>query len=90
MAHARRKFHELWANHRSKVGEQALKFFQALHDVERDAADLDIDARRALRQEKVKPVADALKQWLDEQRQKVPDGSATAKASTTADGDGKR
>ena len=26
-AHARRKFHELWANHGSKVGEQALKFF---------------------------------------------------------------
>ena len=80
MAHARRKFHELWANHQSKVAEQALKFFQALYDVERDAADLDIDARRALRQEKAKPVADALKQWLDEQRQKVPDGSAMAKA----------
>lgn len=29
---------------------------------------------------RAKPVADALKQWLDEQRQKVPDGSATAKA----------
>ena len=27
MAHARRKFHELWANHGSQVGEQALKFF---------------------------------------------------------------
>ncbi len=25
MAHARRKFHELWANHGSQVGEQALK-----------------------------------------------------------------
>ena len=27
LAHARRKFHELWANHKSQVGEQALKFF---------------------------------------------------------------
>jgi transposase len=80
MAHARRKFHELWANHQSKVGEQALKFFQALYDVERDAARLDIEARKTQRQEHAKPVADALKQWLDEQRQKVPDGSATAKA----------
>ncbi len=80
MAHARRKFHELWANHQSKVGEQALKFPQALYDVERDVAALDIEARQAVRQEKGKPVADALKQWLDEQRQKVPDGSATAKA----------
>lgn len=80
MAHARRKFHELWASHQSKVAEQALKFFQALYDVERDAADLDIEARQAMRQDKAKPVANALKQWLDEQRQKVPNGSATAKA----------
>ncbi|RXT65863.1 IS66 family transposase [Pseudomonas syringae] len=80
MAHARRKFHELWANHQSKVGEQALKFFQALYDVERDAADLNADDRRSLRLERAKPIADALKQWLDEHRQKVPDGSATAKA----------
>ena len=29
---------------------------------------------------KARPVADALQQWLTQQRQKVPDGSATAKA----------
>ncbi len=39
MAHARRKFHELWVNHGSQVGEQALKFFAALYDVEREVAD---------------------------------------------------
>ncbi|CAM5783895.1 IS66 family transposase [Rhizobacter fulvus] len=31
LAHARRKFHELWANHKSAVGEDALKFFVQLH-----------------------------------------------------------
>ena len=36
MAHARRKFHELWANHGSTVGEQALKFFGKLYEVERE------------------------------------------------------
>ena len=36
MAHARRKFHELWANHGSQVGEQALKFFIQLYEVERE------------------------------------------------------
>ena len=36
MAHARRKFHELWANHGSQVGEQALKFFVQLYEVERE------------------------------------------------------
>jgi transposase len=79
MAHARRKFHELWANHGSQVGEQALKFFGALYDVEREVADANsqtrLDARRRSR-----PVADALHQWMRQQRQKIPDGSATARA----------
>ena len=30
MAHARRKFHELRANHASKIGEQALRYFVAV------------------------------------------------------------
>jgi transposase len=38
MAHARRKFHELWANHGSKVGEQALRYFQVLFKIEEEAA----------------------------------------------------
>jgi len=80
MAHARRKFHELWANHGSQVGEQALKFFVKLYEVEREVQHRTPDERKAIRQEKTKPIADALHQWLTQQRQKVPDGSATAKA----------
>ena len=80
MAHARRKFHELWANHASPVGEQALKFFGKLYEVEREVRDLPADERRAIRQDKSLPIADALHQWLTQQRQKVPDGSATARA----------
>jgi transposase len=80
MAHARRKFHELWANHGSQVGEQALKFFIQLYEIEREVRDLPADERRAIRQDKAKPIADALHQWLAQQRQKVPDGSATARA----------
>jgi len=80
MAHARRKFHELWANHGSPVGEQALKFFIQLYEVERDVQPLPPDERKAVRQQRSKPIADALHQWLTQQRQKVPDGSATARA----------
>jgi transposase len=80
MAHARRKFHELWANHGSPVGERALKFFIQLYEIEREVRELPADERRAIRQNKTKPIADALHQWLTQQRQKVPDGSATAKA----------
>lgn len=80
MAHARRKFHELWANHGSQVGEQALKFFGELYDVERMVADGTAEHRCDIRQRRSRPVADAMHQWLRQQRQKVPDGSATAKA----------
>ena len=80
LAHARRKFHELWANHKSTLAEEALKLFGLLYDVEREVRDLDAEQRRRLRQLKAKPVADTLHAWLLAQRQKVPDGSATAKA----------
>jgi len=80
LAHARRKFHELWANHQSAVGEQALALFARLYEVEREVADLDDPERRRIRQDKGKPIADALHAWLTAQRQKVPPGSATARA----------
>jgi transposase len=80
LAHARRKFHELYANHQSAVGEQALALFGRIYEVERETAHLNCDERRRIRQEKARPVADALHAWLTAQRQKVPPGSATAKA----------
>lgn len=80
LAHARRKFHELWANHKSVVGQQALALFARLYEVEREVADLPEDERRRIRQNKGKPIADALHAWLTAQRQKVPPGSATARA----------
>jgi hypothetical protein len=80
MAHARRKFHELWVHHQSALGEQALKFFIQLYEIEREVRDLPADERRVIRQDKSAPIADALHEWLTQQRQKVPDGSATAKA----------
>ena len=80
LAHARRKFFDLWANHKSTVGEEALKYFVQLYEVEREVKDLDPDERRRIRQLKARPAADALNKWLTLQRQKVPDGSATAKA----------
>jgi transposase len=80
LAHARRKFFDLWANHKSTVAEEALKYFVQLYEVEREVQDLDPDVRRQIRQLKARPVADALGKWLALQRQNVPDGSATAKA----------
>jgi|ThiBiot_300_biof_1041529.scaffolds.fasta_scaffold01348_9 hypothetical protein len=67
-------------NHGSLVGKQALKFFGELYDIERDVAALAGEERKRIRQERARKVADALHQWLIAQRQKVPEGSATARA----------
>jgi len=80
LAHARRKFFDLWANHKSLVAKEALRYFVQLYDVEREVQDVDPVERRRIRQSKAQPIADALGQWLTLQRQRVPDGSATAKA----------
>jgi transposase len=82
MAHARRKFHDLYANHRSDIAEDALRHFAALYEIEQVGRQQKLDAagRRQLRQQRAMPLAENLRQWLTRQRSQVPDGSATAKA----------
>jgi transposase len=80
MAHARRKFHELWANHSSQIAGEALKLFGILYDVEREIQTLDAEQRRNIRQQQGRPAADALYTWLMAQRERVPEGSATARS----------
>lgn len=81
-AHARRKFDELYANQRSELAAEALELFGKLYEIERGAREQQLDAagRARLRQERARPIADALHQWLITHRTKVPDGSATASA----------
>jgi hypothetical protein len=45
LAHARRKFHELRANHKSTLAEQALALFAKLYEVEREVAELPAEER---------------------------------------------
>jgi hypothetical protein len=80
MAHARRKFFELHAAHKSKLAEQALRYIQLLYEIEREVRDLEPDLRCRIRQEKAVPVMAALHAWMIAQRQIVHDGSAIAKA----------
>ncbi|MBB3063476.1 transposase [Microbulbifer rhizosphaerae] len=80
MAHARRKFYDLHVANKSQIAEQALQLIQQLYDIEREAQKLTAEARKQLRQQRSTPILDSLHQWLMTHRQKVPNGSATAKA----------
>ena len=80
MAHARRKFYDLHEANQSTLAAQALEYIGQLHMIEREIKDLPPDKRHAIRHEKARPIADALYQWMLIHRQKVPDGSGTARA----------
>ena len=80
MAHARRKFNDLWANHHSEIGRKALRYHQVLFRIEREIEELPGDERRQIRQRKSRRVLAVFHRWLLAQRQLVPNGSATMKA----------
>jgi len=75
-AHARRKFYDARSTDPNRA-HRVLAWIRQLYDVEKDAKKLDAERRRALRQEKSKPLFEGtentkgLKSWLDEQQPNV-------------------
>jgi len=76
----RRKFYYLHQANKSELATQALEYIGQLYQIERETKDLPPDKRHSIRNEKARPIADALHQWMLAHRQKVPDGSGTARA----------
>ena len=80
LAHARRKFFDLHAANQSQIAQIALEQLARIYEIEREIKELSAEQRMAVRQERTRPLLDALHEWMTLQRRKVPDGSATAKA----------
>jgi transposase len=80
LAHARRKFDELIKHNSSVVAPQALRRIAEIYRVERELVDMSAAQRLAARKEATEPLWKTLRTWLEGERGKVPDGSATAKA----------
>ena len=80
MAHARRKFFDLHQSSQSPVAAQALQHIAALYEIEREVKSLSAQERQAIRQARARPLAEAMHAWMVLQRQKILDGSVTAKA----------
>jgi transposase len=66
-AHTRRKYFDARTSDVVRA-HQMLGWIKMLYQVEREAKDLDADARRALRQERSKPVLDEIEKWLEAQQ----------------------
>ena len=80
MAHARRKLFEAHEFNGSPIAGRAVLLIAKLYEIEREARELQPEARRLLRQQRAKPVADALHDWLADQRQLLAKADVTAKA----------
>ncbi len=86
LAHARRKFDEALKAQQKKgrggLAKQGFDFIQQLYRVEREARErgLVANARKALRDDKAKPIWQELRQWLDGALGQVPPKSLTGKA----------
>lgn len=80
LAHARRKFFDLHASSKSQVAESALQQICMVYEIEREVQNLTPDERQRIRQARSRPLLDALHRWMLLTRQKITDGSATAKA----------
>jgi len=80
LAHARRKFFDLYAANQSPIAAEALRRIGELYDVERQAQVMDAASRLQLRQNEARPRLDAFHAWLLETRIRVADGGGTAKA----------
>jgi transposase len=63
-AHVRRHFYELAVGGPAPIASEALKRIAALYAIEAECRGRGPDERRALRQEKSRPILDALEHWL--------------------------
>lgn len=80
LAHARHKFFDLHASSKSQVVENILQLIGMVYEVEREVQNLTPDEQQRIRPARSRPLLDALHRWMLLKRQKITDGSATAKA----------
>jgi transposase len=80
LAHARRKFFDLFQASQSPIAEEALNRIAKLYAIEAEARDVSTDARKQLRTEKSLPLLIDLHSWLQQTRLRTAPGTTTAKA----------
>jgi transposase len=79
-AHARRKFVELDELHKSPVAAEMMDRIGALYGIEEEIRGRRPDQRRAVRQERTRPLLDAMKPWLTQTLGTLSQKSEAAKA----------
>jgi transposase len=79
-SHFRRRFYEVYIGGHAPIATEALARIKLLYDIEAEIRGLPPEMRRAVRQEKSKPVIEDMKLWLEESFAKVSKGGRIADA----------
>ena len=80
MAHVRRQFYDLYEAHKSPIAKEALERIAALYAIEEEIRGRSAEERRAVRNERNRPLLESLKQWMEETLSKLSRKSDTTRA----------
>lgn len=80
LAHARRKFFEVFAATKSPIAEEAMRRIASLYEIEAEITGKPAEIRLAARQTASQPLLDDFKAWADLQRRRVSGKTALGKA----------
>ncbi len=78
--HMRRPFYQFHASTKSPIAAELLARVASLYEIEAEIRGSPAEHRRAVRDARSRPIADALHVWLDEQLPRLPGSSDLAKA----------
>jgi hypothetical protein len=79
-AHTRRPFYEFFVSTKSPIAAEALARIGKLYEIEAEIRGHPAEHRRAVRQERSRPIVEALHAWLQEQLPRLSGSSPLAKA----------
>lgn len=79
-AHARRKFHDLYQAHRSPIAKEALERIAQLYGIEKDIRGRSPAERRAVRNQRSRPLLESMQAWLKTTLAKLSQKSDVAAA----------
>jgi transposase len=79
-AHTRRKFYDVHETTKSPLAEEALRRVAELYAIEADIRGQTADERRTVRQERSRPLVEAMHAWLTETLGRILEQSTLAKA----------
>ena len=79
-AHVRRKFYDIHVATKSPLAEEALRRIAELYAIEAEVRGLHAEHRRSVRQQRSRPLVEAMRIWLAEQLQRISGRSTLAQA----------